>query len=158
MASILPTILNQVEEYQDISVNFQASLAPNETLNEIKIISNNFPGSIIVQGASFSGSFDDIFSLGPNAIKYRQSDLYKTTDRFSEVPDNADIYEYIAPESLVRDFNCQVELTYTVTETGESGSTSAIQSISKSYTQRVYGNYGKFAEQLLEKINASINV
>lgn len=159
MANITPvsTALPMIQEGGAVSQAFGAELTSNETLVSLKIIKYEQTPGIIVGDTSYHGSYESVFDFGSDAIKYREGDELKSASSWSSVPDNVDIYEWRAPTNLQRTFNYLVELVYDITttvETGESGSstTTSRSTITKNYTQLVFGNWSKWADELRERI------
>ncbi|AWD90300.1 hypothetical protein KNT87_gp269 [Erwinia phage Cronus] len=162
MADIIPvnTSLPQIQEGGAVSQSFSAQLAANETLVDLKITKYESTDGIIVGDTSFSGTYNSVFSFEAGALKYRQGDELKTASSWDELPADSDLYEWIAPRSLKRTFSYTVVMTYNITtetSTGESGGTSTTvqeQTITKTYTQLVYGNWNKWADKLRAHVYA----
>lgn len=149
MANILPSPQDLPEILEDSyeSFTFAAELTSEETLKSIKIIDHSLPENILVVGATFSGTFSDLFELPLDSMKYRQGLEYGTASKFSELPEKgtADLYSIIMPGEMIKYFNIIVELVYTdVTLTD--------QTITKSYIQPVRGNRYKFISQFLNYV------
>lgn len=162
MADILPssTTLPQIQEGGAVSQAFSASLAANETLVDLKITKYEDTDGIIVGDTSFSGVYNSVFSFDAGALKYRQNDELKTASSWDELPADADLYEWKAPRNLKRTFSYTVVMTYNITtetSTGESGGTTTTvqkQTMTKTYTQLVYGNWNKWATKLRNYVYA----
>lgn len=162
MADIIPvnTSLPQIQEGGAVSQSFSAQLATNETLVDLKITKYESTDGIIVGDTSFSGTYNSVFSFEADALKYRQGDELKTASSWDELPADSDLYEWIAPRDLKRTFSYTVVMTYNITtetSVGESGGTSTTvqeQTITKTYTQLVYGNWSKWADKLRAHVYA----
>lgn len=160
MANILPlnTALPQIQEGRAVSQSFSAQLDANETLVDLKITKYEETDGIIVGDTSFSGSYNSVFSFEANALKYRQGNELKSASSWDELPDDADLYEWRAPRNLKRTFSYTVVMTYNITtetSTGESGGTTTTvqkQTMTKTYTQLVYGNWNKWASKLKDYV------
>lgn len=159
MANITPanTTLPMIQEGGVVSQAFGAELASNESMVSLKIIKYEQTPGIIVGDTSYHGSYESVFNFGNNAIKYREGDELKSASSWLDVPNHVDIYEWSAPTSLQRTFNYSVELVYDTTitvETGESGSstTTSRSTITKNYTQLVFGNWSKWADELRQRV------
>lgn len=162
MANILPlnTTLPQIQEGGAVSQSFSAQLDANETLVDLKITKYEETDGIIVGDTSFSGVYNSVFSFDAGALKYRQGDELKSVSSWDELPNDADLYEWRAPRNLKRTFSYTVVMTYNITtetSTGESGGTTTTvqkQTMTKTYTQLVYGNWNKWASKLKDYVYA----
>lgn len=147
MAEILPTtsLLPTIMEGESISFTFESQLLATETLVEFKIISTNFPNSINVNGATFSGSFSGLFTLPDGSLKYRDGDDLISVNSFSSLPPKGtvELYSYTPPNQMLKNFNIVVSLTYL-----DETSTEPLN-ITKSYTQPVQGNWNTFRDLFL---------
>lgn len=155
MADILPTntSLPQIQEGGAVSQTFSASLAATESLVELKITKYEETDGITVGTSSYSGSYNSVFTFSDGALKYRQGNELKTASSWDELPKDVDLYEWRAPTNLKRTFSYTVELTYdtTTSTVGANGSTTSSvlrQTMTKTYTQLVYGNWNKWADKL----------
>ncbi|ADI96399.1 gp5.1 conserved hypothetical protein [Acinetobacter phage Ac42] len=156
MANILPvnSILPDALEGDQVHQAFTAELSSTETLDSIRIINNDFPNGIVVNGASYSGVFRDVFKLSPGALKYRKGFEYGQADSFSELPPKgtADLYSYGAPSVMRDNFHCTVELIYTSSDASDPAATGTQSTITKSYTQPLQGNWSTFANRFREYV------
>lgn len=152
MADILPvnTQLPYVNEGVNVNVSFTPSLSSGEVLTNIKITSHDLPSNINVSTSSYNGIFKDNFSLPYMSLKYRDGDELKAVSSFQELPPKGtvDVYSYKGPETVLKDFHITVVMNYT--ETDPATSTTTSKSITKSYIQPIRGNYGDFAQKLLD--------
>ena len=153
----LPTVVEQTP----VDVIFTAQITPSEdsTIELKKIEITDFINNvgITINGDRFSGEYRDSFSLSGDALMYR---VKGSEDRlpcasFSELPDpkTVDLYRFIAPDELTRDYTYEVTLTYTETPKAppagaQSVSDGVEKEIKKVYTQTVKGNWDLWANEL----------
>jgi hypothetical protein len=168
MAQILPldTDLGDIQEGGSVDVTFTAQLDATDTLKSINIIDYQATPGIIVNGARFYGSYQSVFSFGNDALKYRQGDELKTAASWDDLPPagTADLYLWKAPSNLERTFTYTVECIYDYQDpessggSGEPGGGTTIppveKRITKTYTQLVYGNWSKWADELRNYVYA----
>lgn len=149
MADIIPssTTLPTILEGQSISFTFEADLSSTETLINLEIISTDFPEYIEINGATFSGNFNGLFTLPENSLKYRDGDELKSTNSFALLPPKGtvELYSYTPPNQMLKNFKIDVRLTYT-DETLEP------LNIIKSYTQPIQGNWNVFRDLFLQYV------
>lgn len=151
MAEILPTntMLPTILEGDSFSFSFTYSLAAGETVESILITHHNFPNVINVSGPTFSGTFSGLFSLPTDSLKYRKGLDYGVASRFSDLPakGTADLYSMTPPSTMIKDYSLTVTLNYIKTD--EAGLETRLN-ITKTYTQRVQGNWSTFKNQFLD--------
>lgn len=160
MAIILPmsTDLSEELEESSIDVTFTAQLQNDETLVAINIISYEATPGINVLGNRLYGTYQSVFNIGNDALRYRQGNDLKVAASWEQLPPpkTADLYLWRAPSSLEKTFRYTVELVYmwqgpaTVDPTtGAEVSPAPVErKLQKVYFQRVVGNWSKWANQL----------
>lgn len=158
MAQIIPanTDLGDVQEGTAVDVEFTAQFDVNEGLVSINIIDYQPTPGINVSGARYSGTYESVFALGQDSLLYRDGDEFKSTSSWNDLPpaETVDLYLWRAPGDLRRTFTYTVELVYwaeTETGGGDSGSSTTVKTestITKTYSQLVFGNWSLWANQL----------
>lgn len=168
MAAILPinTELSDVQEGASVNQTFTFQADEGETLQSINIIEYEPTDGIIVSGNNYQGSYKSVFTFGSGALSYRIGDEMKTASKWEDLPppNEANLYLWRAPSKLERTFSYKVEVTYiyqappTEGGSGESGGTTTpppeTSTITKTYTQLVYGDWSKWAQQLRNYVYA----
>lgn len=178
MIEILPldTKLKDISEHVGFMVEFSYSITPsdpNESYDvlEFKITAYDPNTGVVVGEKTISGEYKDSFTLESDSIKYITKDLQKkTASSFEDLPDpkTADLYYFRAPSKLERDYSYSVYMRYrkTVTsgggtddkrESGESSKPSVTEhEITKKYTQKVFGNWDVWSQQLRDYVKRGI--
>lgn len=151
MADILPAanLLPVIMEGESTSFTFTPDLAATETLTSLRIISTDFPPNININGATFSGTFSNLFKLEPGALKYRDGLGYGEVDSFADLPPKGTVqlYSYKAPRQMLKNFNVRVQLiaSDTVDPTIEIN-------ITKDYIQPIQGDWNIFRQQFINYV------
>lgn len=163
MAEILPqsTTLPDVMEGSNVNETFRASLTEaNATLVSLNIVEHRPNPGIIVEGANYKGTYDNVFLLGGDSLRYREGDDLKKAQRWEDLPDpkSADLYLWKAPAKMLETFTYTVEMIYSVQ--GESAGDPPVtpppteHKIRKTYSQTVFGDWSKWGNQLRAYVNA----
>lgn len=151
MAKILPEekLLEEIIEGETTSFTFTHELSDQEVLVKLEIIETTFPNYILINGATFSGTFSGLFSLGPGALKYRIGLDYGEADSFADLPPKgtAQVYSYTAPSVMLETFKVVVKLTYT-----DILDPSTEINITKTYTQPIRGDWNVFRQQFINYV------
>lgn len=160
MVDILPanTELPDIQEGGSVNQTFTAQLEATDTLESINIIDYQSTPGINVSGNNYSGVYQSVFSFGGDALKYRQGNQLKSAQSWESLPPpgDADLYLWKAPSKLERIFTYTVKVTYwrqpesPPSESGEKTTPPAPihMEYQKTYSQLVYGNWSKWANQL----------
>lgn len=158
MADILPveTTLPIVYEYEDILQQFEADLSEDETLVSLEIIKWEENEGITVKGSKYFGQYTNSFDFGTDRLLYRMGDMFSHFDSWEDIkePNKTDVYKWKAP-TKPRIYSYTVKLVYSVTESGEGGSSRSSvggSTITKVYTQSVLPNWDMYAKKLREQI------
>lgn len=164
MATILPvgTTLPTIFESTPVRVEFTAQLDSTDTLVSINIIEHRPNVGIAVQGAVFSGEYRDSFNLGKGSLKARlrsngEVNVYDSWESLPP-PQDADLFEFTAPSTLLTDYTYTVKLVYLYTPATEPGlppPTPVEKEVTQTYTQTVKGNWNVWAKQLRDYVKAS---
>ncbi|ADG60061.1 hypothetical protein Acj9p161 [Acinetobacter phage Acj9] len=151
MADILPQLerLDDIREGEYSSFTFESDLTDQEVLVKLEIIESDFPEYILINGATFSGKFENLFTLPPGSLKYRDGLEYGEADSFASLPPKGTVqlYEYNAPRVMLEDFKISVRLTYT-----EITDPSTEINITKVYTQPIRGDWNVFRQQFINYV------
>lgn len=158
MASILPLLLEETPESENVDVTFSAVLEEGETLDSISITSHRENTGITVSGARFHGQYVDSFDLGPNGLLYRDTrdNSYHSVGGFDELPENpvnGHVYEFNAPSPLTTDYDYTVTLNYTYEDPLLPGMPEELEII-ETFTQTVKGKWDAWGQQLRDYIAA----
>lgn len=176
MIDILPlnSRLDDISEQSGFSVEFSYRVTPPDSdtkidVTEFKITQYDPNIGVIVSETTISGEYIDSFTLGSNSIKYITKDLIKkTAGSFNDLPDptTADLYSFTAPTNLQKTYTYTVTAKYIVTVSqsgGDSGGkretnkpSISEHTISKTYTQRVFGNWDVWAKQLRDYVKRGV--
>lgn len=165
MVDILPvnTELPDIQEGGSVNQTFIAQLEATDTLESINIIDFQPTPGITVSGANYKGVYESVFSFGGDALKYREGDEFKVAQSWESLPPSgaADLYLWKAPSKLERTFTYTVKVIYwrqgedTTGPSGEPVTPPPVQmEMTKTYSQLVYGNWSKWAEQLRSYVYA----
>lgn len=161
MASISPSELNTVLEGRSVNVTFNGVMGANEVLQDITITSHRSNDGITVSGSNYQGQYRDSFNLGANSIKYRDrlTNETKAVSRFGDLPEptQAHVYEFNAPSTLETDYTYTVTLNYqiVVVDPISGTSTTTDHTLVETITQTVRGTWDKWANELVQVIQAS---
>lgn len=168
MAEILPmsTDLSEDMEGSSIDVTFTAQFLEGETLESINIIDYEATPGVNVEGNRLFGTYQDVFALGGDALKYRtiQGQLL-SADSWDSLPSSLDaqLYYFRAPKALTKTFNYVVELIYwyQAPSTGGSAPDDPVvtppaekRTIRKTYFKTIVGNWSRWANQLRSYVYA----
>lgn len=167
MAQITPidTTLEEKVEGESEDITFGYILLADETFKSINIIDYQPTPGMNVSGARLYGTYQSVFSFSGDALKYRQGDEIKSASAWEQLPppSEADLFLWKAPASLERTFTYTVELIYMwqppeVPPATEGGSAVVPEPVEKKiqqvYSQRVVGNWSKWATQLRNYVYA----
>lgn len=181
MVEILPmnTRLPDISERESFRVEFSYNTTPPDAnttyeVKEFAITDYRKNSGVTVDGVIVSGEYRDSFSLADDSLKYITKDLIKKTAAgFDDLPDptTADLYSFTAPSQLETEYFYKVVLTYVQkvsSSGGDSGSpkegaggttqppTITEHTIEKVYTQKVFGNWDVWAEQLRDYVKRGV--
>lgn len=167
MAQITPlnTTLEEKVEGESEDITFGYQLLADETFKSINIIDYQPTPGMNVSGARLYGTYQSVFSFSGDVLKYRQGDQIKSASAWEQLPppSEADLFLWKAPKSLERTFTYTVELIYMwqppeVPPATEGGSAVVPEPVEKKiqqvYSQRVVGNWSKWANQLRNYVYA----
>lgn len=176
---ILPsnTDLGDLMEQQAVDVTFIAVPENTETVTEtvkmITIVPSEFISGISIEGPHLYGTYNNVFTLGPDSLKYRLNDEFKTASSWDDLPadESTQLYLWKAPSELRKTISYTVTVLYeektesTGGDTGNSGGSNGRateteppvvveKEFSKVYTQTVVGNWSLWASRLREYVYA----
>lgn len=172
MAQILPmnTDLGEDMEGASIDVLFTAQLDQNETLVSINIIDYEPTPGITVDKNHLYGTYESVFNLGSDSLKYRDKDEFKTASSWEDLPppEGVDLYLWKAPQGLTKTFSYTVELIYLYQEQSDGGASNRSgnrsgsdtteppppveKRLTKIYTKTIVGNWSRWADKLREYV------
>lgn len=165
MSNILPAsaVLPVKRENEIVSQTFSANLTePGATLVSISVNPVDQNAGITVTANSFSGQYTGVFVLD-GGLSYRlKSGERETANRWEDLPDpqTTDLYSFLAPRVMEKEYSYLVVLTYDVTapvEPGSPPSEPARYVINKTYTQKVVGEWNTWANNLRDYVNRGIS-
>lgn len=161
MSDILPIspTLPTTRENVLVSQTFNANLTePGATLVSLQVNPVDANDGIYVTGNQFSGQYAGVFVLN-GGLKYRlKTGELETADRWEDLPDpkTADLYSFLAPNVMEKNYFYEVVMVYDVTPPVEPGGPvvePTRHTITKTYSQKVVGEWTAWANNLRDYVN-----
>lgn len=161
MSNIIPisTTLPVKRENENVSQTFTSNLTePGATLVSLTINPIDKNNGIYVNGSQFSGQYTGVFVLD-GGLSYRlKTGERGTANRWEDLPDpeTADLYSFLAPKVMEKEYSYVVTLIYDVStpvEPGNPPSNPVRYTIVQTYTQKVVGEWSVWANNLRDYVN-----
>lgn len=161
MSNILPAsaVLPVKRENETVSQTFSANLTePGATLVSLEISAIDQNEGIVIVNNGFSGQYTGVFTLN-GGLSYRlKTGERETANKWEDLPDpqTTDLYSFLAPKVMEKEYSYLVVLTYDVvtpTEPGNPPSEPVRYVINKTYTQKVVGEWNTWANNLRDYVN-----
>lgn len=139
------------------------TVTPSESISGINIVENHL-----------YGTYNNVFTFGENALRYRLGNEFKNAGSWGELPTDksAELYLWKAPQNLRKTITYTVTVLYTETTKSAQGSSGGSsggsgnsggdteppvvveKELVRVYTQEVVGNYSIWAQKLRDYVYA----
>lgn len=176
------TDLGELMEQQAVDIMFAAvpdnTETVTETIKSFQVTPSETVQGIFIDdvpaGVHLHGSYNNVFTLGADSLKYRLVDEFSSASSWDELPASHEtqLYLWRAPSELRKTISYTVTVLYeektesTGSDTGNSGGSNGRagteteppvvveKEFSKVYTQTIVGNYSIWAQKLREYVYA----
>lgn len=165
------TDLGDLMEQEAVDIWFIAIPDNTETVTEtvktITITPSEFVDGIIIENNHLYGSYNNVFTLGPDSLKYRLNDEFSSASSWDQLPASKDtqLYLWKAPQSLSKTISYTVTVLYDEKTKSSGGGqdnskvtdpeeTIIEKQLVKVYQQTVVGNWSVWANKLREYVLA----
>lgn len=169
------TDLGDLMEQEAVDVKFIAVPDNTEQVTEqvkmITIVPSESISGITIDDNHLYGTYNNVFTLGPDSLKYRLNDEFKNASSWDELPTDksAELYLWKAPKNLRKTITYTVTVLYTETTKSDQGSSGGSSGNSggdteppvvvekelvRVYTQEIVGNYSIWAQKLRDYVYA----
>lgn len=148
---ILPESIKDVKVDDFFSYTFTLS-DKSAKIHEVRIIPSEENKGVKVEPPKIYGAYKDPFYIAKDGIQYRLGDEFISTDNWDHVPDGktVDIFYWRAPSPLIKTYKYLVEIDYTIDD--EEGTSTKIETVTKSYYHDTYATWDKWQSILKQKI------